>query len=78
MMLLFYLVIGGLIGLGLSWAVDTKADTPLAVIIAAVGGLVGGLVLQILLPWPPMLFGTLGAIIGALGLMWAMSGAARD
>ncbi len=77
MMLLLYILIGAGLGAFLSYALDLKTEPPVAIGIATLGGLVGGLVFQILIPvWGPF-FGITGAIIGAIGLLAAVSATAR-
>ena len=77
MMLLLYILIGAGLGAFVSYAFDLKTEPPVAIGIAILGGLVGGLVFQILIPFWSALFGIIGAIIGAVGLVAAVSATAR-
>ena len=77
MMLLLYILIGAGLGAFLAFAFDMKTEPPVAIGIAILGGLVGGLVFQILIPFWSAFFGILGAIIGAVGLIAAVSATAR-
>ncbi len=77
MMLLIYILIGVVLGAFFSYALDMKTDTGPAIAIAGLGGLVGGLLLHIILPFCGMLFGIVGAVLGALLLLWLVSLIAR-
>lgn len=77
MMLFLYILIGAVLGAFLSYALDMKTDPVPAIVISALGGLVGGLALFIITPFWSMLFGLIGAVLGALLLLWAVSLSAR-
>ena len=77
MMLLLYILIGMVLGALVSYALDMKTNAAPAIAIAALGGLVGGLALFIVIPFWGILFGVIGAALGALILLWVVSLAAR-
>ncbi len=77
MLLFLYILIGAGLGALVSYALDMKTETAPAIAIAALGGLVGGLAFFIVMPVWTMFFGILGAVIGALLLLWVVSLAAR-
>ncbi|HGG06453.1 MAG TPA: GlsB/YeaQ/YmgE family stress response membrane protein [Aliiroseovarius sp.] len=73
MMLLLYIVIGAFVGFLATVVIDMKTGQGAAIGISALGGLVGGLAFHIVLPMPVVVFGTVGAIVGALLLLWIVS-----
>ena len=77
MLLLLFILIGVALGALVSYALDMKTEPAPAIAIAALGGLVGGLALFIVIPVWATLFGIIGAMLGALLLLWVVSLAAR-
>ncbi len=77
MTVILYILIGAAVGCIISWAIEIKTGSPVAISICALGGLVGGLVSQFVIPLSALIFGILGAFVGAVLLMWIFSTAAR-
>ena len=77
MVLILYILLGAALGALVSYALDMKTEAVPAIAIAALGGLVGGLAFYIVIPFWTALFGIIGALLGALALLWVVSLAAR-
>lgn len=64
------IVIGAAAGFLATRLMRIEADIPTTMFIGIVGALVGGLVLRLLLSVMGMLSGFVGAVLGAMALIW--------
>lgn len=69
MTLLLYILIGAAAGYFTCWAIETKTGHPVAISMCALGGLV----FHVVIPLPALVIGSVGALLGAMLLIWAFS-----
>jgi uncharacterized membrane protein YeaQ/YmgE (transglycosylase-associated protein family) len=68
--ILFLLIVGAAAGFIATRMMDLDTSVPVTIAIGVLGALIGGMVLRVLLTLTGILFGFIGAIVGALMLIW--------
>lgn len=71
MPVLFLIIVGAAAGFIATRVMDLKADLITTVVIGMLGALIGGLVLRFLLMLSGVAAGFVGAVLGAMLLIWA-------
>ena len=77
MTILLYILIGAAIGCLTSWMIETKTGSPVAISVCVIGGVIGGVASQLIIPSSALIFGIVGAVIGASLLIWMFTTALR-
>jgi uncharacterized membrane protein YeaQ/YmgE (transglycosylase-associated protein family) len=70
MQIVFLIIIGAAAGFIATRLMKVEADVPTTIAIGVFGALVGGLVLRVLLTVTGWLAGFVGAVLGAMLLIW--------
>lgn len=70
MPVILLIIIGAAAGFAATRIMDIKASMPLAIAIGILGALFGGLFLRFLLMLTGLVFGFIGALLGAVVLIW--------
>ncbi len=70
MPVIFLLIIGAAAGFIATRLMDIEASVPTTIAIGVLGALIGGAVLRFLLMLTGLAFGFIGAVLGALALIW--------
>ena len=70
MPIIFLIIIGAAAGFIASRILDIQASVPATIAVGVLGALIGGLVLRFLLTLTSMAFGFVGAVLGALLILW--------
>ncbi|MDT8854534.1 GlsB/YeaQ/YmgE family stress response membrane protein [Paracoccaceae bacterium Fryx2] len=70
MSIVFLIIIGAAAGFLATRFMKVQADVPTTIVIGVFGALIGGLVLRVILTIGGWLTGFVGAVIGAMLLIW--------
>ena len=70
MPILFLIIIGAAAGFLATRLMDIEASVPVTIAIGVLGALIGGALLRFILMLTGMAFGFVGALVGALAVIW--------
>ncbi len=70
MSVIFLIIIGAAAGFLATRIMDIEASVPVTIAIGVLGALIGGALLRFLLMLTGMAFGFIGALVGALAVIW--------
>lgn len=68
--IIYLVIIGAAAGFLATRLMKLETDIPTTMLIGIAGAIIGGLVLQVLLAMMGMFAGLVGAVLGALALIW--------
>lgn len=70
MSIIFLVIIGAAAGFLATRLMDIEASVPVTIAIGVLGALIGGVLLRFLLMLTGMAFGFVGALVGAVAVIW--------
>ncbi len=70
MSVIFLIIIGAAAGFIATRIMDINTSVPVTIAIGVLGALIGGLLLRFLLMLTGLAFGFVGAVLGALAVIW--------
>ena len=70
MSVIFLIIIGAAAGFLATRIMDVEASVPATIAVGVLGALIGGLLLRFLLALTGLAFGFVGALLGAMALLW--------
>jgi len=70
MPIIFLVIIGAAAGFLATRLMDIEASVPVTIAIGVLGALIGGVLLRFLLMLTGMAFGFVGALVGAVAVIW--------
>ena len=70
MPVIFLIIIGAAAGFLATRLMDIEASVPVTIAVGVLGALIGGVLLRFLLLLTGMAFGFIGAVLGAVAVIW--------